>query len=55
MYTVFGYTDDLINFEFSVAGFVAAVTLYKMLNKYCVVFMNREGQAGTCNYVRNYA
>lgn len=55
MYNIFGYTDDMQDIDITIDGFVAAVKLWKELEKMYVVFLQREKTPGTCAHVTQYS
>lgn len=53
MYTVFGYNDLCVDFEFKFDGFISAIKAYRKLKYCCVVFIMRETPE-TCLFVFEY-
>ena len=51
MYTLIGYDDLCVDFEYSFDSFVKAVKLFRELQDSCIVFMMRE-TPGTCLHVK---
>lgn len=53
MYRIFGYTDDLEHFDFTLDSFVHAVKKYRELNNsLCVACFCRNGEIASCKFVR---
>jgi len=51
VYTIFGYDDLCIDFNYQFDSFVKAVLTYRELRSMCVVFIMRE-TPGTCLHVK---
>lgn len=51
MYTIFGYTDMMVEFRFVENSFVKAVELFRKMSPYNVTFIMRENPR-TCLHVR---
>ncbi len=52
MYTVFGFTDDCKDFHHTYDSFVEAVKIFRKLNEWCIVFMTRAGEPGSCQGIK---